>query len=163
MPNTSAVLYIRIPKRVDEKRVYLMKKILTVAATMLTFTAPAFAEGEGDAAAGAKEFRKCKACHAIIDDDGNAILKGGKTGPNLYGVMGREAGVADFKYSKIMLSAAAAGLIWDAENLPLYLEDPNGFLSEIAGESGRSKMAKQKVKNAADIVAYLESVVPAAE
>lgn len=137
-----------------------MKKILATA-TALLLAAPAFAEG--DAAAGAKEFRKCKACHAIIDDDGNAILKGGKTGPNLYAVLGRTAGTTEFKYSSIMVSAGLAGLIWDAENLPLYLEDPNGFLSEAAGESGRSKMAKQKVKNAADIIAYLESVVPAAE
>lgn len=140
-----------------------MNKILTVAAAMMAFAAPAFAEGEGDAAAGEKEFRKCKACHAIIDGDGNAILKGGKTGPNLYGIIGSAAGQADFKYSSVMLAAAAAGLVWDAENVPLYLEDPNGFLSEIAGESGRSKMSKQKVKNAADIIAYLESVVPAAE
>jgi hypothetical protein len=36
-------------------------------------------------------------------------------------------------------------------------------LAEITGESGRSKMSKQRVKNAADIVAYLESVAPAAE
>ena len=136
-----------------------MKNVLTTALAVLSLSAPAFAEGEGDADAGAKEFRKCKACHAIVAPDGTAILKGGKTGPNLYAVMGRNAGSEDFKYSKIMIAAGEAGLIWDLEGLTAYLEDPNGFLSEAAGESGRSKMTKQKVKSPADIVAYLESVV----
>ena len=134
-----------------------MKKTLTIAFALATMSAPAFAEGDADA--GAKEFRKCKACHAIIADDGTAIVKGGKTGPNLYGVIGRAAGSADFKYSSILAAAGEAGLVWDAETLPLFIADPNAYLSEFTGESGRSKMAKQRVKNAADIVAYLESVV----
>lgn len=45
-----------------------------------------------DAANGEKEFRKCKACHTIEAPDGTAVVKGGKTGPNLYGVIGRKAG-----------------------------------------------------------------------
>lgn len=136
-----------------------MKNVLTIFATVAAFASPAFADGEGDADAGAKEFRKCKACHAIVTPDGTAILKGGKTGPNLYAVMGRVAGTEDFKYSKIMTAAGEAGLVWDAETFAAYVVDPNGFLSEAAGESGRSKMTKQKIKSAADIVAYLESVV----
>ncbi len=136
-----------------------MKKILAATAALLTLSAPAFAEGEGDADKGAKEFRKCKACHAITADDGTKIVKGGKTGPDLYAVLGRAAGATDFKYSSIMVLAGEAGVIWDAENLPLFIADPNGYLSEATGESGRSKMTKQKVKNAADIVAYLESLV----
>ena len=134
-----------------------MKKVLTTAIALLSFSAPAFAEGDADK--GAKEFRKCKACHAITAPDGTAILKGGKTGPNLYAVIGRAAGSEDFKYSSIMTAAAEAGLFWDADGFAAYLADPNGFLSEAAGESGRSKMTKQKVKNPADLVAYLESVV----
>lgn len=136
-----------------------MKKLLTTAFALLALSTPAIAEGEGDADKGAKEFRKCKACHAIVAPDGTTFLKGGRTGPNLYGVMGRAAGSEDFKYSSIMAAASEAGLIWDAEGFAAYLEDPNGFLSEAAGESGRSKMTKQKVKNPADIIAYLESAV----
>ena len=136
-----------------------MKKILSTTAALLSLAAPAFAEGEGDADKGAKEFRKCKSCHAITADDGTSIVKGGKTGPNLYAVIGRAAGSADFKYSSIMTAAGATGLIWDAESFALFIADPNGYLAEVSGESGRSKMTKQKVKNAADIVAYLESVV----
>ncbi|MDG1431614.1 MAG: cytochrome C [Paracoccaceae bacterium] len=136
-----------------------MKKILTTAAAFFVFATPINAEGEGDPAKGAKEFRKCKACHAITAPDGTAILKGGRTGPNLYAVIGRAAGSTEFTYSSIMKTAGEAGLIWDAEGFAAYIVDPNGFLSAAAGESGRSKMTKQRVKNPIDIVAYLESVV----
>ncbi len=134
-----------------------MKKALTAVIALFALSSPAVADGDADK--GAKEFRKCKSCHTIAAPDGTVILKGGKTGPNLYAIIGRAAGSEDFKYSKIMTAANEAGLIWDAENFALFIADPNGFLSEAAGESGRSKMTKQKVKNAADIFAYLESVV----
>jgi len=135
-----------------------MKKILTISATMFAFASASFADGDVDA--GSKAFKKCKACHSITAPDGTIIRKGGKAGPNLYGVLGRAAGSEDAKYSKIMLAAGAAGLVWNEYNLQEYLEDPNDFLSWAAGEPGRSKMPKQKVKNVNDIVAYLESVVP---
>jgi cytochrome c len=138
-----------------------MKKTLATAAALLTLAAPAFAEG--DAAAGEKEFRKCKSCHSIVADDGTAIVKGGKTGPNLYGVVGRVIGGGDFKYSSLLEAAMEQGLVWDGEGIAAFIADPNAYLAEITGESGRSKMSKQRVKNAADIVAYLESVAPAAE
>jgi len=138
-----------------------MKKTLATAAALLTLAAPAFAEG--DAAAGEKEFRKCKSCHSIVADDGTAIVKGGRTGPNLYGVVGRVIGSTDFKYSSLLGAAMEQGLIWDGEGIASFIADPNAYMSEITGESGRSKMSKQRVKNAADIVAYLESVAPAAE
>ena len=83
-----------------------MNKVLTTAIALLSLSAPAIAEGDADK--GAKEFRKCKACHAITAPDGTAILKGGKTGPNLYAVIGRAAGSEDFKYSSIMKAAAEA-------------------------------------------------------
>lgn len=137
-----------------------MKKAFTAAVALFALTMPAFADDDaGDVEAGAKEFRKCKACHAITAPDGTAILKGGRTGPNLYAVIGRIAGTEDFKYSSIMIAAGEAGLVWTGEGFAEYLVDPNAYLSAAAGESGRSKMAKQRVKNPNDIVAYLESVV----
>ena len=138
-----------------------MKKTMATAAALLTMAVPAFAEG--DAAAGEKEFRKCKSCHSIVAEDGTEIVKGGKTGPNLYGVVGRVIGSTDFKYSSLLGAAMEQGLIWDGEGIASFIADPNAYMSEITGESGRSKMAKQNVKNAEDIVAYLESVAPAAE
>ena len=57
--------------------------------SFVAFAAPALASG--DAAKGESDFKKCKACHAIVADDGTEIVKGGKVGPNLYGVVGRAA------------------------------------------------------------------------
>ena len=85
-----------------------------VAIAALSFSAPAFADGHstGDAEAGAKAFKKCKSCHMIVSDNGEVILKGGKSGPNLYGVVGRAAGsVEGFKYSKDLLAAGDTGLV----------------------------------------------------
>lgn len=135
--------------------------VTAVAAAMMSFSAPAFAEG--DAEAGEGTFRTCKSCHMIQDDEGNTIVKGGRTGPNLYGVVGRTAGTADFKYSKDMVAAGEGGLVWDEETFSAYVPDPTGFLKEATGnDKARSKMNKQRLKgtDAADLWAYLESVGP---
>lgn len=131
-----------------------MKHSLTLAAALMTLAAPAFAEG--DAAAGEKEFRKCKSCHAIASAD-ETIVKGGKTGPNLYGVVGRAAGTAeDFKYGDDIVKAGEAGLIWDEESLAAYIEDPKAFLQEtLDDKSAKSKMTFKLKKNTADVAAYL--------
>ena len=82
---------------------------LILAAIVLS--SPAFA---GDAAKGEADFKKCKACHAITAADGTEIVKGGKTGPNLFGVIGRQIGTApDFKYGESTVAAGADGTVWD--------------------------------------------------
>ena len=84
-------------------------KAITIAS--LALAAPAFAGGDADK--GAKVFKKCKSCHMIQDDAGNNIVKGGKTGPNLYGISGRVAGGLDgFRYGKSLKSVADSGLAW---------------------------------------------------
>ncbi len=135
-----------------------MQRTLTSILAALLLSGPALAAG--DAAQGEADFKKCKACHSIIKDDGTAIVKGGKTGPNLFGVVGRAAGsVADFKYSEVMTEAGAKGLVWSEETLVSYLPDPSKFLEDFSGDaSGRSKMTFKLTKGAEDIVAYLASV-----
>ena len=79
-----------------------MKLFPLLAAGALMAAAPAFA---GDIEAGEKDFKKCKACHMVVSADGEEIYKGGKTGPNLYGVIGRVAGSYDgYKYGKGLFS-----------------------------------------------------------
>ncbi|WP_300038286.1 c-type cytochrome [uncultured Roseobacter sp.] len=129
----------------------------------LSFAAPAFADGHstGDAAAGEKEFNKCKACHMIESDAGETIVKGGKTGPNLYGVIGRTAGTADFRYGDDLVAAGEAGLVWDEANLAEYTKDPRAFLREYLDDSkAKSKMAFKLKKGGEDVAAYLASVGP---
>ena len=138
-----------------------MKALLTATATLLALCAPAFAEG--DVAKGEKSFKKCKACHMIIDDEGTKIYKGGKTGPNLYGIIGRTAGSYEgFKFGKSIIAAGEGGLVWDEETLAAYVANPKAFLKEITGDAAaKSKMSFKHKKGGADVAAYLASVGPA--
>ena len=134
-------------------------KTFVLIAGLLAMAAPAWA---GDAAAGAANFNKCKACHSIIADDGTAIVKGGKVGPNLYGVIGRAvASVADFKYGDGIIAAGATGAIWDEAALAAYTADPTAWLQGITGDAGaKSKMSFKLAQGGEDVAAYLASVKP---
>ena len=139
-----------------------MQRTMLTAVAALALAMPALAQdASGDAAAGEKEFRKCKACHSIEGPDG-VIEKGGKVGPNLFGVAGRTAGTyEDFNYSDLMIEAGEKGLEWNEADFAGYVADPTGFLREYTGESsGRGKMTFKlpKEEDAMDVWAYLVSV-----
>ncbi|KUF09583.1 c-type cytochrome [Pseudoponticoccus marisrubri] len=141
-----------------------LKIASAIAAASLATVAHAESHmGSGDATAGEREFNKCKACHMIVADDGTEIVKGGRTGPNLYGVIGRQAGsVEDFRgYGEDLVAAGEAGLVWDEENLIPYLEDPRSFLQTYLDDnSARSKMSFRLRRGGEDVYAYLVSVGP---
>ncbi len=96
----------------------------------------------GDAKAGKKVFRKCKACH-LVDKEKN------KVGPHLVGIMGRQSASVDgFKYSKALMEA---DLTWNAETLAGYLANPKKYLPG-------NKMAfpgLRKESQITDVIAYL--------
>lgn len=123
---------------------------------------PALAEG--DVAKGEKTFKKCKACHMIVNGD-EVIFKGGKTGPNLYGIIGRAAAATEgFKYGKSLTAAGAAGLVWDEALLAEYAKDPKAFLKTYLDDSGaKSSMSFRLKKGGEDVAAYLANVAPAPE
>ena len=137
-------------------------KALAIAVAPLLFAMPAFAEG--DAAAGENDFKKCKACHMIVADDGTEIQKGGKTGPNLYGVIGRAVGSADFKYGDSIKAVGESGVVWDEVELAAYITDPKAWLVEKTGDAGaKSNMTYKLKKGQEDMAAYLASVAPAGD
>ena len=137
-----------------------MTRFITALVAAMALSGPVFAQG--DPAQGEKDFKKCKSCHTIADGD-NVIVKGGRTGPNLFGVIGRTAGTAEFKYSKDMIAAGEAGLIWTEAEILAFTANPNDYLRAATGnKSARSKMSF-KVKDSSDIVAYLASLAPPAE
>lgn len=135
-----------------------MKYTVLTAFALCVSTLPALASG--DAASGEKLFNKCKSCHMIVEDDGSEIVKGGKTGPNLYGVIGRTAGSVDgFRYGGDLVAAGEAGLIWTEETLAGYVKDPRGYLREtLADGKAKSKMSFKLKKGGADVAAYLASI-----
>jgi len=117
----------------------------SLALTVLVLLAAASpARADGDVEAGAKVFRKCKACHTLEADGRHRI------GPNLYGVIGRAAGSAEgYNYSDAM---KGSGVVWSEESLEKYLESPKDFLP-------KNKMAfagLKKVDDRADVIAYLK-------
>ena len=97
----------------------------------------------GDLAHGEKVFKKCTACHMIAAGGKNMI------GPNLWSVIGRQAGVvSDYKYSKAMV---AYGKEWTFEEMNSYLIKPQ---AHIKG----TKMAfagLRKEKDRASVILYL--------
>lgn len=139
-----------------------MTKFILLAATAALMAGPALA---GDPAAGEAEFRKCKACHSVIAPDGTEFQKGGRTGPNLYGIIGRKAAAYEgFKYGDGIQEAAAKGLVWDEEKITAYVQDPTKFLDEFTGNPKlKSKMAfkVKKADDAANVAAFLASISPA--
>lgn len=148
-------------------------KLSHVAAAAALCAAPAFAQDamapSGDPAAGEEAFnRQCVACHVVVDEEGNTIAgRNSRTGPNLYGVPGRQAGtVEDFRYGDSIVEAGEAGLTWDEESFVAYVQDPNGFLREYLDDNrARGRMAFQvrDPEDAADLYAYLVSVSPEPE
>ena len=98
----------------------------------------------GDVKAGAKVFKKCKACH-VVDKEKN------KTGPHLVNLFDRTAGSLEgYKYSKAM---KASGIVWDEETLAAYLRAPKKYVKG-------TKMAFVGLKKDADIeniIAYLKA------
>ncbi|MDT1063054.1 cytochrome C [Paracoccus sp. CPCC 101403] len=131
----------------------------TIAAMLLAM--PAVAQ---DAANGEKEFKKCKACHMIQSPDGTDVVKGGKTGPNLYGVVGRKAGTLEgFKYSDALVKLGEAGEVWTTEDLASYVTDPNKYVEEKVGDKSlKTKMTFKLAKNQADVIAFLAQHSPEA-
>lgn len=128
---------------------------LILAAALLS--TPAFA---GDPAVGETDYKKCKACHAVIATDGTEIVKGGKTGPNLFGIVGRQIGsYPDFKYGESIVAAGADGSVWDEAMIAAYLVDPAKWLQEKTGDAAaKSKMSFKLAKGGEDMAAYLATL-----
>jgi len=143
-----------------------MQTTVKLIAVLAAFAA-APAHAEGDAAAGEKAFSQCQTCHVVVNDAGETLAgRKAKTGPNLYGVVGRTAGSLEgFKgYGKSLQEAGAAGLVWDEEKFVAYVQDPTAFLKEQTGDSkARGKMAYKvkKAEDAANLYAFLSTFSPA--
>ncbi|WP_420585648.1 c-type cytochrome [Ruegeria sp.] len=142
-----------------------MSKLIAPTLTLVLALASQ-ATAAGDPAKGEKLYNRCSSCHAIIKD-GEVLVKGGITGPNLYGVVGRVAGSEnDYRYGSErlpvgmftddMIRAGEEGLIWTEENIAAYSQNPIVYIQEFLDDkTARPNMSVKLKKGAEDIAAYL--------
>jgi cytochrome c len=140
-----------------------LKSTLVGVLTLLSLGAPAMAQGV--AADGEAVFKKCMACHRVGPEAKNLI------GPNLTGVIGRQAGTADgFAYSELNKTSGQNGLVWTEDLIFQYLEDPSPFLKKFLTDKGKPDLASGATKmvfkladeqDRKDVIAYLKTFSPA--
>lgn len=140
-----------------------------VAATLLAFLGHAGVVDAADTEAGDPETgqrlygRHCAACHVITAPDGSTLMRGGPTGPNLFGIVGQQAGqVAGFtRYGRDLVAAGEAGLVWDAGTLDAYLADPRAVMRAVLDNPRAGSRMVFRLRAEADrrdVIAYLKTL-----
>lgn len=106
-----------------------MKRLSALAVALTSLAAPAL----GTEAL----WRDCRTCHAVTAPDGTEIARGGRSGPNLFGVAGSPLLVdRGFRfYSSDLRAAAATGAQWTEANFVAYLANPDQFLRATTGNT----------------------------
>ena len=110
------------------------------------FTALALAAtsalADGSASAGRKVFKECRSCHSVQEGKYDTF------GPNLYQVVGREAGSApEYNYSPVLKNS---DIVWTVVTLDRWLADPQAFLT-----GSEMEYILESAKDRADVIAYL--------
>lgn len=123
-------------------------------ATLVLMAASTAHAQEGDPAKGKTIFNRCFACHTLNEGGPNRV------GPNLYGVIGRQAGTkVGFNYSPAMKKAGEDGLVWSEETLVAYLENPRTY---VPGNR-MVFVGLPKLQDRLDVIAYIEQQTTPAE
>lgn len=107
---------------------------------------PASEAGRDLVAAGEAAFAVCSACHVVASGAASTA------GPNLHGIVGREAGsLDDFSYSEAL---ASSGIVWSETDLDAYISDPTSKVPGTTMQAGAVSDAERR----AAIIAYLASL-----
>lgn len=128
-----------------------MRLIGLLPLALVALAGSGFSQEMGDAAAGKKAFAPCSSCHDVGANPKNRM------GPYLTGVMGRPAAsVEKFSYSKAMLAARDAGLVWTPETIEAFITGPHKYVpgTKMPNVIIRDETARR------NIAAYLVSLSP---
>lgn len=131
----------------QEKPAFSIEVAQEASAEVVVDEGPSFVEllASADAGRGAREWNKCKACHTV--DKGGA----NKTGPNLYGVIGRTvAALDDFNYSGALEAMGTS--IWTYEMMDEWLTNPQAM-----AKGSKMVYVLRKPEQRANLIAYLST------
>lgn len=126
-----------------------LRAVRTLAVAALLAAAAVYAsDTEGDAARGEELFMRngCPACHGVTPED-NA-----KVGPNLVGVLGRQAGTTQSLLGPSE-NMKKYGVIWSAETLDEFLANPS---AKVPGTAMAGILTDPQQR--ADVIAYLSTL-----
>jgi cytochrome c len=116
----------------------------TATTVALEITDAAGAKMTGDTARGQRVFAQCMTCHS--KDEGV-----NRTGPSLYGIIGRKAGtIPGFRYSDANKNS---GITWTEQEMFTYLENPK---AKIPGTI-MAFVGLRNPQQRADVIAYLKT------
>ena len=88
----------------------------------------------------------CRTCHTINEGDN-------RWGPNLYKIIGRQAGsLPDYNYSSAL---KGAGFVWDKEKLERFIANPDEV---VPGNNMKPYGGLASTDDRARIVSFLQSV-----
>ena len=119
-------------------------KVSAITAAMVLSLSLGAAQASADVAKGEKTFKKCKACHTVNEGGKH------KAGPNLFGIVGKQAGSTDFKKYK---GLKGSDIVWTDDNLDKWLKNPKKFI-------GKKTSMVLKLKKEADrknVIEYLKT------
>ncbi|MCC5961565.1 MAG: hypothetical protein JJU09_00400 [Rhodobacteraceae bacterium] len=106
-------------------------------------------------------WRDCRTCHTVEAPDGTVLARGGRSGPNLYGIAGAPlAGDGAFGfYSDDLRAAAQTGARWNADNFVAYMTDPDAFLRNVTGNPDASSGMHVELRSGArEVFDYLRNL-----
>jgi cytochrome c len=100
---------------------HLSRSTLPIAVALALWSAHALPQ---DTETGSREGKlafntSCRTCHSIEEGDN-------RLGPNLHGIVGREAGSEEYAYSPALKSS---GIVWDTATLDRFIENPAAVIS----------------------------------
>jgi cytochrome c len=104
---------------------------------------------KADVAAGKEVATKCQACHNLDQGGPN------ETGPNLWGVLGRQPGThAGFAYSDGMRAFGAKQPIWDFVHVNAFITGPQNYIDGTKMSFIGLKQRQDRI----NVIAYLHTL-----
>lgn len=92
---------------------------------------------------GKRVYRLCVSCHLLKKEGGHRV------GPNLHGIIGRQAGSVDgFRFSRVVIES---DIVWTPEKIDEWLSNPRSFLPG----NRMSFSGVRKPEDRQDVIAYI--------